>query len=396
MSQFVKRVALVACVFSAPLAAQDTSAARVALDDRGLVFTAPARATEVALRFYVQPLVTLQTDDESGPVRNVGLTIRRARISLSGTALDPRLRFQLQFGVSRQDGASDSVGVFNALADALVTWNWTPRFYTGIGQAKIYGNRASLTSVSEIEFSERSIVNSTFALDRDAGVFTGYTLPFGNRPVLVRASVTSGEGRNAAVGDAGLAYTARVDWQPLGAFIGNGAFSESDLKREPSSRLAVGASFSKNEDATRIGGQTGQSLFATRDMQTTFVDAVFKRRGLAIAAEFARRTSRDPVTTSGLDSRAVFAGHGISVQASYVTSGSWLPSARVSRVTPEEAIYGAPGANERTQTAIGLSRYLRGHRLKWQSEFGRDETRDPQTDAVVRQLYARFGVVAGI
>ena len=236
----VAAAAVAAVIISAPIAAQDTSAARVALDDRGLVFTAPARATEVALRFYIQPLATLQTDSESGPVRNVGLVIRRARISLSGTALDPRLRFLLQFGISRQDGASDSIGVFNALADALVTWNWTPRFFTAFGQTKVYGNRASLTSVSEIEFAERSIVNATFALDRDAGVFAGYTHPFGNRPLLVRAAVTSGEGKNAAAGDAGLAYTTRVDWQPLGAFLGNGAFSESDLQREPSARLAGG------------------------------------------------------------------------------------------------------------------------------------------------------------
>src|SRR5687767_14980959 len=85
----------------APLGAQDTSAARVVLDDRGLVFSAPERATEISLRFYIHPLITLQTDEESGPVRSVGLLIRRARVSLGGTALDPRLRFVMQFGLSR-------------------------------------------------------------------------------------------------------------------------------------------------------------------------------------------------------------------------------------------------------------------------------------------------------
>lgn len=378
------------------LEAQDTSAARVSLDDRGLVFTAPARATEVALRFYIHPLLTLQTDEESGPVRRVGLLIRRARVSLAGTAIDPRLRFVFQFGLSRQDAASDTVGFTNALADALITWNWTPQFYTGIGQAKVYGNRASLTPVSELEFAERSIMSATFALDRDAGLFAGYTLPLGNRPLTVRGNVTSGDGRNATVGDAGLAYTARIDWLPLGPFAGNGAFSESDLKREPSARVALGVAYSRNDDAIRVGGQTGQTLFEPRDMRTLFVDAVFKRRGFAATAEFARRTARDPITTSGPDSRAVFAGRGVSAQASYLLRGGFLPVARVSRITPEEAIYGTPGAVERTQSSAGLVHYLRGHRLKWQLEFGHDASRDPQTDERVRQLYARFGMIAGI
>lgn len=379
--------------------AQDSSTVHVTLDDRGLTFAAPGRAMEATIRFYIQPLVILQADDDAGALRHITLQLRRARLGFTGSTFDPRLRFNFQMGFGRQETETESVGGTsnaNIVADANVVWNWTPNCWTMVGQGKIFGDRQGINPAGELEFPDRSLVFMTFGPDRDAGVMAAYTHNAGKGPLMVRGSVTAGEGRNSTTGGTGLMYGARVDWQPFGAFKGTGAFSESDLQREPDGRFAIGASYSYNVGATRVGGTTGTLLVAPRDIRTTFVDAIWKRRGVAVEAEYALREANDALTTSGTTTRAVFAGYGASGQASYVMNNGLTPAVRVSSVVPDAEVYGAPNAQRRTQMALELARYLRGHRLKWQLEFGRDEFRDPGLRTKTAQLYARWGVMAGL
>lgn len=378
------------------LGAQDSAAVRVTFDDRGLVFSAPGRATEVTLRFYIQPLIVLQGDDDGGAMRHVTLQLRRTRLGFTGTTVDPRLRFNLQLGLSRPDIETEIPGNVNLVADANVVWNWTPNFWTMFGQGKIFGNRQEINSASELEFPDRSIVYMTFGPDRDAGVMSGYTRALGKGPFTVRGSVTAGEGRNSTIGDPHLAYGGRIDWQPLGAFKGNGAFSESDLQREPNARFAAGAAYLYDEGALRLGGLNGSALFAPRTIRTAFVDAVWKRRGVAVAVEYAHRDARDPITRLGSEMRAVYAGYGLTGQASYVTRSGFVPALRASSIVPDAAIAGAPTALRRTQIAAGLGRYLRGHHVKWQIEFGHDDIRDPSLGTRVGTLYSRLSVLAGL
>ena len=388
-------IALVAGA-AAALRAQDTASVRVTYDDRGLVFSAPARATEVTMRFYIQPLFLLQGDGDGGAMRRITLQLRRTRLGFTGTTFDPRLRFNLQLGLSRADIETETPGNVNLVADANVVWNWTPNLWTMVGQGKIFGDRQEINAASELEFPDRTIVYTAFGPDRDAGVMSGYTHALGAGPFTVRASVTSGEGRNSTTGDAHLAYGGRVDWQPLGAFKGNGAFSESDLLREPNARFAVGAAFLYDEGATRLGGLNGSALFAPRDIRTTFVDAIWKRRGVAVEAEYVQRYARDPITSAGPDVRAVYAGYGLTGQASYALKSGFLPAVRVSAIVPNESIYGAPTGLRKTEIAAELARYLRGHHLKWQLEFGHDESKDPLLGTSIGSLYSRLSLLAGL
>lgn len=378
--------------------AQDSNHVSVTFDDRGLVFAAPGRATEVAMRFYIQPLITLQANDtgSGGRPRHVGMQIRRARFGFTGTTIDPRLHFNFQLAFSRQDLDLETLGIANIVADANIVWNWTPNLFTMVGQGKIYGLRQQINPAGELEFPDRSIVYSTFAPDRDAGVMSGYTHTLGKGPLMVRGSITEGEGRNSAIGDDGLAYGARVDWQPLGAFRATGAFSEADLQHEPSARLAVGAGRIEDKKAVRVSGFSGALLYAPRDIGTTYVDATFKRRGLAIEAEFAKRETRDPVTRSGTSTRAVFAGYGVNAEASYVMHGGFAPAVRVSSIVPDAAIYGASGVQRKTETAVELARFMSGHHLKWQVEFGHDDSRDPATMVRTGLYYSKLSVLAGL
>lgn len=85
--------------------------------------------------------------------------------------------------------------------------------------------------------------------------------------------------------------------------------------REPHLTRSLAAGLSHNDRALRTGGQLGPLLYGQRSMTTPFADAMLKRRGVLVAAEYAHRTSPDPITRSGPSTRTVFAGQGLKVQA---------------------------------------------------------------------------------
>ena len=390
----VAPIALCTLLLLAPPArAQDTNPVKFSFDDRGLVFSAPAKQMEFTLRAYLQPMITLQGDDDAGALRRTTMSIRRARLALNGTTFDPRLHFSLQLGFSRQDLDIETLGIANIVADANVQWNWTPNFFTMVGQGKVFGDRQEINAASELEFPDRTIVYTTFGPDRDAGIMSGYTRDVAGGRVMVRASITEGEGRNSTTGSTGLAYGARVDWMPFGAF---NAFSEGDLAREQHGRMGLGAAYLLDAGAVRAGGLNGPLLFSPRDMRTTYFDAIWKLHGAAIEAEYVVRDARDPITRSGATMRAVFAGYGVTGEASYVFPSGFMPALRVSSVVPDASTYGAPTAQRHTQEAVEIARFLKGHHLKWQIELGRDDIRDPLLGATSAQLYTRLSVLAGL
>ncbi len=370
--------------------------ATVSLGDRGIVFTIPDARTELTLRTRIQEHFTVVADEDLGRIQRVGMQVRRLRLGLAGTTVDPRLRFNVQLSFARGDMDLEGSGFPNVVRDATVAWQLTPAFQVMAGQTKLPGNRQRVNSSSEIEYPDRSIVNALFNIDRDVGIWGQYVTNAASGPLTIRASLTGGEGRNQAVGDAGLAYTGRVEWHPLGAFAANGAYTEGDLQREPAARLAIGATHSVNERTTRTAGQLGLPLFAPRTLRSSFVDVLFKRRGLAASAEYALRTADDPVTRSGDAVRAVFAGHGVTAQVSYQLPGGYAPGFRVARVVPHRDIAGTPGALRSTQTSAVLTRYFKGHKVKMAFEFGYDDVRDPFTRMRTGSVYQRTGIELGL
>jgi hypothetical protein len=393
----VRVAALMALAAAASVArAQDSAVVHVSFDDRGLVFAAPGYATELALRLYVQPLMILQADDHLHAFRNYAMEIRRARMSFSGTTVDPRLTFHLTLTFGRPEIDYETAGIVNVISDANVVWHWTPNVFTMFGQGQVFGDRQAINPSSEMEFPDRSLVYSTFGTDRDAGVMTGYTHTLGRGPFTVRASITSGEGRNSLLGDAGLAYGARVDWEPLGAFKDNGAFTEGDLVREPSPRLAVGGGYMYDDNAIRVGGMTGALLFASRDMGTTYADAIWKWRGASAAVEYAERDARNPLEQSGGVTRAVFSGYGFNAEASYVLHNGFMPAVRVTSIVPRTVIHGAPNGLKKTEAAVEIAEFLRGHHVKWQVELGHDEISDTVLRTSSGLIYTRLSFLVGL
>lgn len=322
------------------------------------------------LRFRMQNRLGFATaggDDLS--VASTDFRVRRLRLRLDGYMLDERIRYYVQLNFSRADLDLESDEVAQPLRDALAYYFFSDRFYIGVGQGKLPGNRQRVISSGNLQFPDRSIANAAFTLDRDVGLFAYGTIPLGAQQAQVKGAVTSGEGRNALVGDAGLCYTGRVEWLPLGAFANSGDYSEGDLEMEPRPKLSVGACYSYNHRARRSGGQLGPALYAPADIGTFIADGMLKWQGWALMGEYFDRTSTPSLTISEWGAiRAVTTGTGASVQLSKHWRSHFELAGRYARIRPGgDAAFQRPSADE---ALLCATRYLKGHRIKLQAQLG--------------------------
>jgi phosphate-selective porin OprO/OprP len=371
----------------------DSARRPVEFTSRGLVFNGSDGFSYLALRFRLQEWAVLATDDDQSGIASSTFAVRRARVRFESVVWDPRLKVNVQLSFSRGDMDFENSRIPNILRDYTVQWQATPRFSVMAGQTKLPGNRQRVISSGEQQFTDRTIVNGAFTIDRDMGFWAQYNAGT-SRPVILRAAVTSGEGRAVQTGNAGLAYTGRVELQPLGAFLGGGDYFEGDLLREPTPKLSVGATFSHNEQAERAGGQLGPFLFEPRDMQTTLLDVLLKYRGFSASAELARRSAADPITTDGVETRFVLTGTGVTMQAAYLTPANIEFGARFSVVDPHRDV---ETEEERHRQVSGvITRYFRGHRVKMQAELIRDDFRDRITAATRGGWSLRTSLEVGI
>jgi len=262
----------------------------------------------------------------------------------------------------------DDTNFPNVIRDAMVLYKVNDHFSVGLGQTKLPGNRQRVNSSGDLQLPDRSIVNSTFNIDRDFGLQVYYTNHLQGLYYVLRGAISSGDGRNITSSDRGLAYTGRLELLPMGTFTNGGDYFEGDLAREPRPKISVGLSFSENQNALRTGGQLGKYLYEARDITTSMADFLFKYRGWALAAEYLRRTSADPITFSSAgDSRYVYIGHGQNIQGSYLFKNNIELVARFSEVRPDRDIQ---LQEEKTrQYTAGFTKYIKGHRLKLQSDL---------------------------
>lgn len=386
MNSSICRVVLAALLALAPVASQAQSAAPrdsarppVEFGSRGFVLNGRDGFSYLAFRFRLQQWAGVSTNDDEDGIAGTQFLVRRMRFRFESVVWDPRLKVNAQFSFSRGDLDFENSQIPNILRDVTAKWQFTPNFSMMGGQTKLPGNRQRVISSGEQQFTDRSIVNGAFTLDRDMGMWATYTRGMSSRPVILSAALTSGEGRAVATGNAGLAYTGRLEMHPLGAFTGGGDNFEGDLAREKSPRLAIGLTFSHNEQAERAGGQLGKYLYEARDMQVGLADVLVKYNGFAFSSELARREARAPITTDGTDSLAILTGTGLTAQASYVFPSQIEIGARFSVVNPHRDVRAQ--FDRQQQRSVVLTRYFRAHRVKMQGELMRDDFRDGVTGA---------------
>lgn len=319
------------------------------------------------LRFRMQNRFGMQTfgGDDLG-IDVIDARVRRLRLRFDGYVLNERLQYYIQLSFSRADQELDQALVAQTVRDAILYYRFNPRFYIGMGQAKLPGNRQRVVSSGNLQFAERSLVNNELTIDRDFGFFAYWSSNTALGAVKIKTALTSGEGRGALPGNNGLAYTGRLEWLPLGDFLGGGDYSEGDLAREAKPKLSLAAGINQNYRAQRIGGQLGMELYEARNITTYMADAVLKYQGWALSSEWIKRHVDNPFTYNADSSsvRMVFKGTGVNNQLSYYWPSGHELALRYSYLQPSETIAAARRQTE--ELWLGWNRYLNGHRIKTQ------------------------------
>jgi phosphate-selective porin OprO/OprP len=367
---------------------------------KGLSITSPDSLFLLNIRFRMQNRVGYTTKSTNDwDAENIEARIRRLRLRFDGFIYDPKLVYLIQLAFTRSDMDYDDTKFPNIIRDAVVIYNVNKHFSLSMGQTKLPGNRQRVNSSGDLQLPDRSIVNSIFNVDRDFGIQTNYRSTLGKTfTYVLRGAISSGEGRNFNDAQNGLAYTGRVELLPFGEFTNNGDYFEGDLAREPKPKLSIAASFSNNENAKRAGGQLGKFLYEGRDIETVMFDLLYKHNGWAFAAEFLNRNTDNPITISPDDpllEQHVYVGHGENYQGSYLFRSNYEIVGRYSKVTPKNEIKELERIQ--SQYTLGINKYLKGHRVKLQTEFTFQQFSWIQNiNPVAENFLMRFQVEIGI
>lgn len=326
---------------------------------------------KVAFRFqtrYEGTYMDLPSGSDETPYTDRSF-VRRARIKGSGWATKSRrLKYKFEYDVHN-----------GFVLDAVIKWsfdknkNWELWF----GQTKLPGNMERVISSQKLQFVDRSLLNSRFTLDRDAGIQLHGKQKLGeNFLVKEKFAISQGEGLNQTVESAGHGYTARLELFPFGAF--KDAYVSSDLKRHDTPKLMLAATYDYNVDALRTRGHKGGYVTPSlplRDLLTLFVDAHLKWKGMSLMAEYVDRTTADgtPIVKAFVEedgatvtlSDTYYTGQALNLQLGYLMKCNWEVAGRFTQVTPESDTM----IENMEQYGFAVSKYIVGHNLKIQSDI---------------------------
>ena len=327
--------------------------------------------------------------------------IRRARLRFEGFAFSPKLEYRLQLGLSNNDVSGASIYTDNApryIRDAVVVWHFHKNFELWFGQTKLPGNREQVISSGNLQLVNRSLLNSTFSLERDLGFQLRHRFNVTDSFVVKEAfAFSQGEGRNITTGNlGGHQYTTRLELLPFGEFDNKGDYSGGDLKRESTPKLAVAATYNFNNNAVKTRSNQGTYMlndtgFYETNISTVFVDAMFKYNGFSLMAEYANREAKNPyaINNDGTPTgNTVQVGSGLNLQTGYLFNSNWEVAGRYTNIDLDKIITGKEAENQYT---LGVSKYIVGHNLKLQSDISYLDIENSNSQLMYRlQFEIRF------
>jgi hypothetical protein len=309
--------------------------------------------------------------------------VRRARIKGNGFAFSPKITYKFEYDVAN-----------GYVLDAVVKWNFTGNWTVWFGQTKLPGNIERVFSSQKLQLVDRSLLNSKFTLDRDAGAQLRHHFKLGNT-FLVREifAVSQGEGLNDKSKSTGNGYTGRIELLPFGNFTKKGDYFAADLKREKTPKLMLSATYDFNQNAMLSRGQKGDYLIGDlENLQTLFIDAHFKYQGFSFFGEYVDRKTSDGsplLENSFVDGESIdecyYTGESINLQLGYLMKNNWEIAGRYTNVNAND-LY---DNNDLNQYTIGFSKYVVGHNLKVQTDFSYS-TEQGENDKLLFRLQTEF------
>ena len=379
MKKIKNFILIVLLLTGAVIFAQETNAPKFGKGLFNLVGKDSSYTMKVATRMQFLAIANWDADDGSYTNPESNFLVRRARLKFDGFAFSPKLKYKLELGLSNRDISGASQFTSNApryILDAVVKWNFHENFELWFGQTKLPGNRERVISSGNLQQVDRSLLNSRFNIDRDVGIQLRHHLKLSDKFIVKEMfSISQGEGRNITSGNlGGHQFTGRVEFLPMGNFTSKGDYSGSDLKRESSAKLAIGITYDHNNNAVKNRSNQGSYMandvgFYETNINTWFIDAMFKYRGFSLMAEYADRDADDPYAKNSdgsLTGDEVQVGTGLNLQAGYLLDKDWEISGRYTGIDLDQTI---TGKNPENQYTLGVSKYIVGHKLKVQSDI---------------------------
>jgi len=375
---FLAALALVAFVFSAHAqqGVDETSFGKGLLN-----FTAKDNSFSVkfAPRFQVRQYSSWDANGSGYDKAEHGFLVRRARLKFDGFAYSKNLKYKIELGLSNNDLSGSNPYTKNApnqILDAVIMWTFAKNWELWAGQTKLPGNVERVVSSANLQLIDRSLLNSRFNIDRDLGIQLRHKSKWSDNFITrEKFALSQGEGRNVTSGnEGGLQYTARFEVLPFGEFAKKGDYSNADLAREQSPKLMLTYTYNHNNNAVKTRSGLGSymqlsdgSLYQT-DINTTFVDAMFKYNGISVMAEYAKRVSDDPIAVNpdgSATGTVVWDGSAVNAQIGYLFKNNVELVGRYTSVDYAEVTSKA----DEKQYTIGISKYIVGHKLKVQSDL---------------------------
>jgi hypothetical protein len=319
--------------------------------------------------------------------------IRRARLKFDGWAYSPKLKYKIELGLSNRDlGGINSFtnNAPNQILDAVIIWSFAKNWELWAGQTKLPGNVERVVSSANLQFIDRSILNSRFNIDRDLGFQIRHKSSWGNDFITKeKFALSQGEGRNVTKGNqGGLQYTMRMEALPFGEFEKKGDYVEADLEREQQFKLMLAYTYNFNADAVKTRSGMGDymyndtGLFQT-DITTHFVDVVAKYKGWSLLTEMTQRDALAPVATNSDGTSTgdvVLVGKALNTQMGYLFKNNLELALRYSKIKYDQIT----GSSNPKEITLGLSKYVVGHKLKFQADITKATIDNNPNKIVVR------------
>jgi phosphate-selective porin len=287
---------------------------------------------------------------EDGPQSE--FDVPRLRVSLSGGAFRPWLRYLFQFDFSRTGGAEDS-----KIKDAILEIRPVGRSYRiMVGQFKAPFGLQQITSSGRLQFVDRAITDAKFSPGREMGaMFGGTTL---SRKVGYEFGVFNGSGESTPQNNQSHLWAGRVFFEPWGPYLP----AEGSSDAGEGAILHVGAGV---RGGKQIRGRTAPLVTESVDNQSAWnVELVYKHPRFYSTAEYFWMTDEqeNPNPGPNLDSR------GFHLQASYMA----LPKVVEAGILWAE-IRGDTDIDDAQVNELRgvLNYYFQAHNLKLQADIGR-------------------------
>jgi len=348
---------------------------------------------KVSLRF--QTLFLASKTMESNEKLETNFLIRRARLKFDGFAFSPNLVYKVELGLSNRDISPrsdfDEVGQGSRLIlDAVLKWNFHKNFAFWVGQTKLPGNRERVISSQNLQFVDRSLVNSWFNIDRDIAIQMFSKFYVRKSYFVLAAAISNGEGRNIVQGNiGGFAYTGRIEFLPMGKFTGKGDYFGGDLFREDRPKLSLAFSYDFNHNASRSRGRLGSFVtddsgdYILSNLTTYFADLMFKYQGLSVMAEFASRDSE--VKAVGFAS-----GTALVAQLGYIINRPKFENFEIAYRYTKVNPHSGSSLKETAEYTLGVSKYFSKHSLKLQSDISLRETVGLNQKNIIYRIQSEF------